>query len=156
MAFGDRFAYFITSFPGTLQRHLKREHAKTMEVYDAAIDWASIESSTPSTSTKKPSGQRPKSSKSLHDSSRTRHYSRSKSKEQDSDQSEDELDALDLANTKCYNCKKKGHLARDCSKSKRTGQNGLSEKAKGKRPPNRCIAQSYRRKELKPMASRAH
>ena len=108
MAFGDRFAYFISPFPGTLQRHLKREHAKTMEVvYDAAIDWASIESSTPSTSAKKPSGQRPKSSKSLRDSSRTHRYSRTKSKdkEQDSDQTEDDLDALDLANVKCYNCK---------------------------------------------------
>jgi len=136
MAFGDRFTYFITPFPGTLQRHLKREHAKTMEiVYDAAIDWASIESSTPSTSTKKPSGQRSKSSKSLRDSSRTRRYSHTKSrdKERDSDQTEDELDALDLANIKCYNCKKKGHIARDC-KSQRTGHNGLSEKAKGKRP----------------------
>ena len=54
IAFGDHFAYFISPFPGTLQRHLKWEHAKTMDiVYDAAIDWASIESSTPSTSMKK-------------------------------------------------------------------------------------------------------
>ena len=49
MAFGDRFTYFISPFTGTLQRHLKREHAKTMEiVYDAAIDWANIENSTDS------------------------------------------------------------------------------------------------------------
>ena len=57
---------------------------------------------------------------------------------EDSDQSEDELDAMDLANIQCYNCKKKGHLARDCphrsrslDKSKRSG---LSERAKEKRP----------------------
>ena len=54
MTFGDRFAYFISLFPSTLQRHLEGEHAKTMKiVYDATIDWASIESNTPSTSMKK-------------------------------------------------------------------------------------------------------
>ena len=48
MAFDDRFTYFINPFSGTLKRHLKREHATTMEiVYDAASDWASIEVTTP-------------------------------------------------------------------------------------------------------------
>jgi len=52
MAFYDRFCYFIAPFSGTLQRHLKREQPKTMEfVYDAAMEWANIETSTPSTST---------------------------------------------------------------------------------------------------------
>ena len=105
-------------------------------VYDAAIDWASIESSTPSSSMKKSSVQRPKSSKNLHDSSRTRRYSHAKSKDKEhySDQTEDDLDALDIANMRCYNCKKKGHLARDCSKPKQSGHNGLSKKEKGKQP----------------------
>ena len=138
MAFGDRFAYFITPFPGTLQRHMKRERAKTMEVvYDAAIDWASIEAA-PSTSKKssEPPNRRSKSAKALYKESRTRRYSRSKSKsrDKDSDQSEDELDVLDVSKATCYSCNKKGHLARDCPKSRGQGRRKLSDKEKGKQP----------------------
>jgi len=139
MAFGDRFAYFITPFPGTLQRHMKRERAKTMEVvYDAAIDWASIEAA-PSTSKKssEPPNRRSKSAKALYKESRTRRYSRSsksKSRDKDSDQSEDELDVLDVSKATCYSCNKKGHLARDCPKSQGQGRRKLSDKEKGKQP----------------------
>jgi len=48
MAFYDRFSYFITPFSGSLQRHLKWEQPKTMDVvYNTAMEWTNVEMSMP-------------------------------------------------------------------------------------------------------------
>jgi len=121
MAYKDRLDHFKSPFPTELRLHLQRLKFKEMDgAYQAAREWA-IQGVLEQRKSMKPGGSKhsnPPSGK----STLFRPKLGQEKKEKEKNDSEDELDLMDakqLAGITCYNCRKKGHLSRDCPKPRK-------------------------------------
>jgi len=121
MAYKDRLDHFKSPFPTELRLHLQRLKFKEMDgAYQAAREWA-IQGVLEQRKSMKPGGSKhsnPPSGK----STLFRPKLGQEKKEKENNDSEDELDLMDakqLAGITCYNCRKKGHLSRDCPKPRK-------------------------------------
>ena len=124
MAFPDRLFIFTEHLPRDLHMHIRDSKVTTMEdAYSSARDWAAHRNIGASSNSSNFVNPKPKSK------SFFKPKGKSPNKEEVSEDELDIMDAKQLASITCYNCNKKGHLARDCPSPRKPP-------GKGKKPVN--------------------